>query len=303
MPQDAAGEIVTMFSVSLVSSVVLTSIALGQLGGGSATFSNQGGRSGAEVARAAELAKRVVPNSDGKYIDAAILINVEADEYIAVFGVSQEGETLAESQTKMDSAVSKFVEALRRLSVNARDIHVDFVSQNRIYGFENVDPNMIRERVVGYEVKKTVAIRYEDKDLLERMTLAAAEQGIFDLVKVDYVVKDFAPLRKQLMEEAGKIIRAKVADQEALLGVPVGRLTVAVPGLMSAYYPVEMYDSYTAQESEEVMGYRPNTNVLRARKSRTFYYNPMLPKDFDAVINPGMIEPGVQVTIYVRLKY
>ena len=162
---------------------------------------------------------------------------------------------------------------------------------------------MLKEVVVGFEVKKNFAIRFKDKNLLDQLTIQASKVGIFDLVKVDYIIKDFGPVRKKLMEEAGKIIRAKIEDQEALLGMKVGQLTVAVPGSMSTYYPVEMYESYIAQESEEMLGYRQNVNVQRARKPRTFYYNPLSPKDFDSVINPSQVEPCVQATIYVRLKY
>jgi len=289
--------------IPVVAAVLFSSLALGQVGGGAASFGNQRGQSGADAARAAELAKRVIPASDGKYIDAAVLMNVEPDEYVAMFGISTEGKTLADAQQGMDDTVAKFTGSLTGLRVPAGDIHVDFVSQNRIYGFEVVDPNLVREYVVGFEVKKTVSIRYKDKRLLDKLTGAAGEAKIFDLVKVDYVVRDFAPLRRKLMEEAGKIVKAKVADQQTLLGVEVGKLSVAVPGSMSVYYPIEMYESYVAQEAEEVYGYRNNMTIQRMRKPRTFYYNPMLAKDFDSVINPSVVEPCVQVTIYVRVKY
>src|SRR5688572_7136893 len=79
--------------VSIVSVIVVGASAIAQVGGGSAAF-NQGSRSGAEEARAHELAKRNVPFGEGRFIDASVLMNVKPDEYIAVFGISQEGETL-----------------------------------------------------------------------------------------------------------------------------------------------------------------------------------------------------------------
>jgi hypothetical protein len=43
--------------------------------------------------------------------------------------------------------------------------------------------------------------------------------------------------------------------------------------------------------------------VQRARKSRTFFFNPLNADGFDAVINPIVIEPVVQFTLYLRVKY
>jgi hypothetical protein len=66
-----------------------------------------------------------------------------------------------------------------------------------------------------------------------------------------------------------------------------------------------MYDSYTAFETEHV-GVPANRDRLAtqtARKSRTFFFNGLDADGFDAVINPVMIEPVVQFTLYLKLKY
>lgn len=288
-----------LFSLSLI---VTASVSLAQVGGGSAAY-NQRGQSGADAARTHELAKRNVPFGEGRFLDASVLMNVKPDEFVAVFGISEEGKTLAEAQTNMETALRKFNDGLRQLKVSPADVFVDFVAQNRIYGYDTSQANLAKEIVVGFEVKKNVSVRYKDHALLDRLTAAASKAGIFDLVKVDYVVKDVAAARKRIMEEAAKVIKAKIEEQEQLLGVKVGQVTQVLPSQMSVYYPVEMYDSYVAQESEEMQGYRQGMTVQRARKPRTFYYNPLAAKDFDVAVNPSLIEPAVQFAIYVRVKY
>lgn len=290
----------TRFAFTL-SLFVASVTAFAQVGGGSAVF--DGGRSGAAVARAHELAKRSLPFGEGRIVDASVLMNVKPDEYVAVFGISEEGKTLALAQAGMQARVDKFTSSLRSLIIEPNDVFVDFIAQNRIYGFDTSAGNLAREEVVGFEVKKNVSIRYKDHALLDRLISAAAESEIFDLVKVDYVVKDIAAARKQIMEEAAKVIQAKVEEQETLLGIKAGRPREVLPSHFTAHYPVEMYDAYTAQESEEMAGYRQGMTIQRARKPRTFYYNPLPAKDFDAVINPSPIEPMVQFAIYVRVKY
>lgn len=230
-------------------------------------------------------------------------MNVKPDEYVAVFGISQEGETLDQAQAGMEETVGDFMVSLRDLKVASVDTFVDFVAQNRIYGYDTSTENLAKEIVVGFEVKKNVSIRYRDYALLDKLIAAASKAGIFDLVKVDYIVKDIAAVRKRIMEEAAKVIKTKMEEQERLLGIKMGQPTQVMPSPLSVYYPVEMYDSYVAQESEEVYGYRQGMTIQRARKPRTFYYNPLAAKDFDMAVNPSLIEPAVQFAIYVRVKY
>ncbi|HZH98353.1 MAG TPA: SIMPL domain-containing protein, partial [Fimbriimonadaceae bacterium] len=219
---------------------VVTSTAI-QQGGGSAAYGQS--RQGAlEAVRSAELAKRNIGRDDaGRYIDAAVLMNVEADEYVAVFGVTSEGKTLAEAQAQSEATVRAFGESLKALKVPAANSHVDFVVQNRIYGYEGVSQDTAREVVVGFELKKNISVRYSDKALLEPLVAAAGKTGIFDLVKVDYVVRDSAGVREKLMQEAARLIRRKVEDQERLFGVRVGQFTHVYPVQFSTYFPVELY--------------------------------------------------------------
>lgn len=288
--------------VSIVSVFIVSATAIAQVGGGSAAF-NQGSRSGADAARAHELAKRNVPFGEGRFIDASVLMNVKPDEYIAVFGISQEGETLDQAQAAMDETVGDFLVSLKDLKVATADTFVDFVAQNRIYGYDVSTENLAVETVVGFEVKKNVSIRYRDYTMLDKFITAASKSGIFDLVKVDYVVRDIAAARKRIMEEAAKVIKTKMEEQAQLLGINLGQPTQVMPSPMGVYYPVEMYDSYVAEESQDVYGFRQGMTIQRARKPRTFYYNPLSARDFDVAINPSLIEPAVQFAIYVRVKY
>jgi uncharacterized protein YggE len=238
------------------------------------------------------------------FVEANVLMNVKADEYLAVFGVMQEGETVAECIEKMDALIQEFSEALAQLGVAEDDLFVDFVAQNKIYGFEVMN-DIAREKLVGFELKKNVLIRYEDKSLLDQFVVAAARSQIFDLVKVDYVVRDPARIRDRLLEEAARIIKQKSARYEQLLGIkllPPAQVYAERPAI---YYPGELYDSYTAFESEAIgASYaRQKYTTQTARKSRTFFYNGLDADGFDEVLNPVVTEPVVQCTLYLKVKY
>lgn len=275
--------------------------------GGNIGYAQAGGRARAEQN---ERNKRVLsreelpPTSTSMFVEASVLMNVKAEEYVAVFGITQEGSTLAECLQKMDATLTTFSDQLKPLGIGGNDLFVDFVAQNKIYGFE-VAGEIAREKLVGFELKKNVIIHFKEYALLDKLVAAASQAQIFDLIKVDYILKDTSVVQSRLMEEATRLIKQKAKHYERLLGIRL-RLPAQVyaekPGL---YFPTEMYDSYTAAESEELNAnyYRQKYLIQGARKNRTFFYNALDAKGFDHVINPVVLAPVVQATLYLKVKY
>lgn len=266
--------------------------------------------SGSGRAEQNERSKRVPvqgeqpPTGTSMFVEASVLINVKADEHVAVFAVAQECITVVECNQKMEAVVVAFSSELKRLGVESGDVFVDFAAQNKIYGYE-LASGIAREKLVGFELKKNISIHYRDKMLLDKLVVAASQSKIFDLVKVDYIVKDTASVQSRLMEEAARIVKQKAARYERLLDIkllPPAQIYAEKP---SIYYPTEMYDSYTAYESEDVTSYvdRDRYTVQRARKGRTFFFNALNADGFDLVVDPIVIEPVVQFTLYVKVKY
>lgn len=274
---------------------------------GNIGYSQSGGNARAEQN---ERNKRVLakedapPSATSMFLEASVLVNVKADEHVAVFGLAQECATVAECNQKMDATVNRFSEDLKRLGIAPDAIFVDFAAQNKIYAFK-LEGSLAKEQLVGFELKKNIAVHYRDRSLLDKLIVAAAGSKIFDLIKVDYIVRDPGSVHNRLAEEAARIIKQKMARHEKLLGIKLQPPAQVFAERYSAYFPTEMYDSYTAAESENIsQNYDDEKYVVqRARKSRTFFFNPLNADGFDAVINPIVIEPVVQFTLYLRIKY
>ena len=293
-------------SVLVACLVVGPGVCRGQFGG-NVSYGQAGGRARAEQN---ERVKRTLtendlpPTNSSSFVEASVLMNVKADSYVAVFGIVQEAETVEECNRAMDATVKAFSDGLKAMGVGGGgDLFVDFVAQNRVYGYE-VTGDVAREKLAGFELKKNVSIRFTDKALLDRIVATAARAKVYDLIKVDYVVKDLKRVNDRLMKEAARIIKEKTARYKALLGT-----TLEPPGQVyaersAAYYPTQMYDSYTAFESEQVTASnRDRLTTKAARKSRTFYYNGLDSSGFDDVIDPVITEPVVQFTLYLKVRY
>ena len=239
--------------------------------------------------------------SNATFVDAAVLINVRADEYVAVFALSQQDKTVSEADAKLSASIQGFQNALRSLGVKESDTFVDFVLQNRVYSYDiETEKSFAKERLVGFELKKNISIRFQNKTLLPRLTSVAAKLGIYDLVKVDYIVKNISDVQARLQSESAKIIKSKLAryNQFGVKNLDVIQVVVDEP---SIYYPVENYATYQAAQSNYAQ--LPSGYVVEgALKSGTFYFDPLNGNDFDLVVNPVVVEPVVQFTSYVAVK-
>ena len=294
--------IASVLTIIFASAVVCFAQASGNVG-----YSQNGGNVKAEQNernKRAQAQTEMPPTANSMFIEASVLMNVKADEFVATFAVAQDCATIAECNQKMDATISGYSAELKQLGVTGDDLFVDFAAQNKIYGYE-VAGGIAKEKLVGFELKKNITIHYKDKALLDKLVIAASRSKIFDLIKVDYIVKDTGSIHNRLMEEAAQIIRQKEARYEKLLGINFQSPAQVYAEKPSIYYPTEMYDSYTAYESEEISSnyYREKYTVQNARKSRTFFFNALNADGFDYVINPVVIEPVVQFTLYLKVKY
>ena len=275
--------------------------------GGNAGYAEVGGsrsRSGQPArARPTPSKDELPPTDTSLFVEASVLMNVKADAFVATFGLVAEAETLEGCRAKMDATVAALVEQFRPLGVADDATFVDFTAQAKVYDYD-VQDSVAREKLVGFELKKTVAVRYRDKALIDRLIVAASRAGVHDLAKVDYVVTDLAPVHERLAEEAAAVVRAKRARYERLFGIRTRPVPQVILDRTAASYPTGRYASYIAGESGNVGGPdRSRLAIQTLRKSRTFYFDPLDGDGFDRVVDPVVLEPVVQFTLDLRLRY
>ena len=232
-----------------------------------------------------------------QFIDAKILTSVDTKEYVAVFGLAQEADTLQAANKKLQDQVATFRSGLNALGVRPEDTYVDFITQNRVYDYV-VKGSTAREKVSGFQIKENFAIRFKEHSLLDQIVPLAAQGGIFDLIKVDYVTSDLNTVRAQMTAEAQKILKQK-EESYAKLGIKLTPVSIAAENF-DTFQPFEAYNSYKAFETGNV---DDNYRVVERRKNSTFYFEPLAPGKFDLVLTPMGLEPHVQCTLFLRMKY
>lgn len=231
------------------------------------------------------------------------LANVKADSYVAIFNVSQVGKTTEEVNTIINGRIK---ESLDKIKIKPGvETMVDMISFVPVYEFEMekkvFSKKTYNEVPAGFELKKNIHIKYTDAEELNEIIAILAEAEIFDLIRVDYFTNSIETIKKEMMVKAKSLMLDKMKNYSSLLGQKMDSLDKNLVDGFKVVLPVEMYKSYQAFNSTS-LNLKKSAQVNQHDKSTTLYYQPVLDKEFDFVMNPVILEPVIQVMYEIKIK-
>ncbi len=246
-------------------------------------------------------AHQVYLNDSSLIIQARVLLNAPADAWVAVLGIQDEGGDPNDCRAKMQLGLDMFLKELQAMGFKEEDYYVDFVTQNRIYDYE-VSGSVAYERLSGFELKKNLSIRLKSEKQIEEIMIKAAEVGIYDLIKVDYLIQDLSTIKKRLFEEAMQVIEDKKRRYVQKTALKLAERCQVYLENYGSQAPAQAYSSYQAYESGNANTSHYSSKV-RARKMSTFFYDPIGMGSYDKVIEPVLLKPALQFTYELQMKY
>lgn len=244
------------------------------------------------------------PSSDDVLVSAKGLANIKADAYVAIFNTTQVGKTAVEVNRLVDERINSVIQKVK--GVGEVETFVDMISFVPVYEYEIekkiFSKNTYNEIPAGFELKKNIHIKYTDPALLNNIIALLSEAEIYDLVRVDYFSESLEEVKRQLMEKAKATLQQKRADYEAIIGDDLDSSRIQLLDGYKVVMPVERYQAYQAYNSSSLQLNKPSKSKTLAEKSTTLYYQPIIDKEFDFVINPAILEPVIQVMYEVKLR-
>ncbi len=141
-----------------------------------------------------EIPQAVFNQENVLFVDIKAMLNVEATSYVVIFSLSQPGESIEETDQSMNARVEKIRTEVQKLP--GTEVYVDMISLLPVYELEEnkkiFSPNTYQEVPKGFEMKKNLHIRYERAGDLDQIVTICAQNEVYDIIKVHYVVDDYA---------------------------------------------------------------------------------------------------------------
>jgi uncharacterized protein YggE len=233
------------------------------------------------------------------------LSNQKASSYTAVFNLLQLGKTAEETNTLLNTRLGGFLADLKNLGIPESDIYVDMVNFLPKYEYD-VTKKLFSKKTYteipkGFELQKNVHIRYSNPALLDRIVTAAARQEIYDIVKVDYFVKDPGAIYSQLRETTFQYLK-KVENQYKTIGMRLDSAYIITAENAWVAYPINRYEKYQAFSTQRLDA-DEKAVVNTADKPVSRFYNAVPANDYDIVINPEILEPAVQFSYNLSVRF
>lgn len=241
------------------------------------------------------------PSNTDIIVSVKGLANIKADGYTAIFSITQTGKTTKEVNELMDQRITQSLNEIKLKK--GVETFVDMISFVPVYEYETekkvFNRKTYNEVPAGFELKKNIHIKFADPAQLNEFISILSNYEIYDLVRVDYFSTELEAVKKEMMTKAKLLVQEKVKNYQELLGETFTNAEKKITDDYIVSLPVEMYKSYEAYNSSSLNLKKANINQIN--KSVTLYYQPVLDKNFDFVINPTVLEPVIQIQYQVKI--
>jgi len=247
----------------------------------------------------------VSSNDTAFTLECNAIMNVKADEYVMVLGTSQIAESLEDCHQMINKRIDNFKQAIFTLGITNQDIYVDYISQFPIFEIEvekKLFSKTYHEIPSGYELKKNIHVHYKSREVAEKLMIEAAKNEIYDIIKVDYIVDNQAQIYDSLRQVCIKSIQKKVAELQKL-GIKTESQYQLAYENMQATYPLERYSTYAEFARYNTGSSKMGSKVISHYNVPALFYNPLNYKNFEQVVNPVILEPLVQFSYNLKIKY
>lgn len=238
------------------------------------------------------------------YLDVKALMNVKADSYIMILGLSQISENLETCFDLTDQRIASF---LTEAGISEQDVYVDFISQTPIFAREKEKKIFSKKYVEvpkGYEIKKNIHIRYNDRKLADRYLKLAAKNEIYDIIRVDYIVNDHKAVYETLRNECIGLLNKYLTDFSKM-GYTFEADYKSLEETNSCTYPISCYSSFSSympSNYQPLVGNATDVTLVNPNENINIFYSKLPYNSYDIIINGDMVEPAVQFSQYIKLK-
>lgn len=231
-------------------------------------------------------------------LEVNAMMNMRADSYLAIFHITQLGQTAEEADSLMNERITSFTSRVKKDGVKEADVFADMLSFVPVYEIETTKKlfsKSYQEVPAGFEIQKNIHVRFTDARILDKLVTAAAKEEIYDLVKVDFFVHQQSACYDTLRMFATKLLQQKL-DNFDKLGLQVKDSHRTAAEKNGAYFPLDRYTAYQSRTQTSLNSRRKGELVNDVKKSNTLFYNKVPYGNFDIVLHAEITEPPVQYT-------
>ncbi|MBS3916043.1 MAG: hypothetical protein KG003_16225 [Bacteroidetes bacterium] len=244
-------------------------------------------------------------NNSEAIFNINVLFNAKPTGYMAIFHINQAGKKIIDLDTMVSKRIEKFISLAKNIGITRESFYVDMIALVPI--FREDKRNNTKPK--GFEIQKNIHIKYTEPAQLEKLFSYAAQCEIYDLIKVEYLYSESEKAGIEMHNKALQLLQNKI-DYFKKIGMNIDTAKRKITENGNVFFPIDKYTSYQplAVNSLEDEDKPATEQELMKTKSgmithTTVFYNPTDLTGFDAVVNPNPLEPPIQFTYSLQVRY
>ena len=205
-------------------------------------------------------------------------IRVPPDEVVFDLVVVRLDKDLSAARQQSDESVRQILAIARRYDVPQQNVQTDYISVEMKYSTdaeEDDDGKKAKREFVGYELSKSVNVRFTDLTRFEKFFAEVLSAGVSEVKRVTFHTSQLRKHRDQARAAAIRAAREKAVALSAEIGQTIGKahaIEEEGPSRSSASsnnYSI-VSGSYSADESSS---FAPGTITVTAQVTVSFLLN------------------------------
>lgn len=244
-------------------------------------------------------------SSNEVIININVLYNAKPSGYMAIFHMNQSGKKISDLDTQVNKKVNKFKEMAKAAGIGPENFYIDMIALVPIF-----EQGKRANKPKGFELQKNLHVKYTNANDLDKLFSMAAQCEIYDLIKVEYLYDFAEKAGKELHAKALQLMQDKMASYKTM-GVKLDTAQRSIYESGNVFFPIDKYKSYTplavSSLEEEDKPADDKGELMKTHagfiQRTTVFYNPTDCSGYDAVINPSPLEPPIQFTYSLQIRY
>ncbi|MEO1434439.1 MAG: SIMPL domain-containing protein [Bacteroidota bacterium] len=267
---------------------------------------NQVYRNNPSTSTSKPLVHQTIQTTDSTLIiTASVLLNEAADFYELHIGVKEAADNVPECNQKINARIEAVIDELKKMGVKEESIYIDFISETKVYDYELKD-RVATEFLDGYEIRKNLIVQLKELERIDEIMNVCAEASIYDMIKVEYYIRDQEKIYDELFDEAIKIVERRKARYERHSSIALTGKSRIVSDEFQVYHPKNNYQQYKEAfaNATVISSYSSNLIKKEIAKDQTFYYEGLRNAvAADKVIDRVAPKVGLQYHLKLKIRY
>lgn len=236
-------------------------------------------------------------------LSVRVLSNQQADAYTAVFNLTQMGATLESAKNLLQDRFNGFMQGLQSVGIPKDDVHLEMMDLKPLLSTEISNYSATNHAIPeAFVLQQNIYVRYQNASKLADIQLVAAQFEIYDLLKVDYQLKNQTIYLQEMQQKAIDYLLLEIELMQEKLGLDLesGYRIVAEDQQIS--YPNQRINKQRSlsklsidkapEKGKEPLVYQPIA----------VFYDALSSQNFDIIIHPERWHPSVQLMYHLQIK-